>query len=987
MGLFDNYVPLSAQPQTGVGGLFDDYVPQSQPQESGIQQFYRENPNVRAWAGGVRDFGPTAVAMTAGGIGGQAMGVPLPVGAGAGGLAYLGTKMVADPATSAYNYLTGSNAEMPTKGLSRFLDQFLPSDEVRSGGMEQVMKGVNDAVADNASAFGAGTLLRETAAAGGRITNALGNLVNPNTTSAVGTALTQSPKMDTALSALSGAASATAKQVAPDSQGTQIAAGVLTPLSVVLAANGIKGGVNAIGAPQALSAFLRGQADDEARLLAERSGNAMTGRRNAAAMQLSANRVAEQVQGAAGNRSEIDSAIANLDESANLYTPASGASPGYNPTSGTASGNTGLLSMEKGLVNSDRLVKRYQDNKRAIDVEMSDQMKPEMLYPASAAPQESQGFIKKILDDELAQSQAGQKNAQQAALDAETNLANKEREVVDMSAQSRRTEPSAQVRSSLEANMQAVSKQVDAEFAKVPQDIAVDIQSARQKAVEILDQFNKSTENAPDVITKFTDLTKKDTVFASGDAQKILQELYAAQGAAGKGTTASRLIGELREALDADITKKESVSEPLRNARNFYRDNFVPVFKSDEAFDVFYGRSKNAPSVAPSETIDAYMGKPEAATQLSRGLQGASGKISDADEALLKNWVESKMASSAGSKPSQESVLTFLRNNDATISRLPESAKKRVLEIAEGLGSAKANVGTTKTALDESNAAFAATEARATKSGAAKFANANEAEYQVDTWLYDNQNARKTMSDLIAEAKKDKTGRALEGLQNAVKNSLGRKIKNPGSNSSNSNDIQAGVTDDWATSLAKSAKVLEKNTPTRRALEMILSKDDLNVLDRGRKQMEVSARINRKATSGSDTAANLEAKSQLQQIAEGSAGRGTATDVLGAKQIRQVNTVIQFVKGLGKGVVVSSNEAKFTDDLLKEAMLDPAIMKALLRRSTPKNLEMTKQAITPFINSWTQANQGQGEGDSESKQQTGKSYRYDPDKRTIVPSE
>lgn len=986
MGLFDNYVPLSAQQNTGVAGLFDDYVPQSQ-QESGIQQFYKENPNIRAIAGGVRDFGPVGVAMGAGGLGGQALGVPLPVGAGAGGLAYLGAKMVADPATSAYNYLTGSNAEMPTQSLNRFLDQFLPSNEVRSGGMEQVFKGVNDAVADNTSTFGAGTLLRGTAAAGGGITNALGNLVKPNVADAVGTALTQSPKMDAALSALSGAASATAKQAAPDNQGAQIAAGVLTPLSVVLAANGIKGGVNALGAPQALSAFLRGQADDEAKMLAASSGNAMTGRRNAAAMQLAANKVSEQVQNAAGNRSEINSAIENLDQSADLYTPRSATSPGYNPTSGTASGNTGLISMEKGLVNSDRMVNRYQDNKRAIDVEMSEQMRPEMLYPASASPQEAQGIIKKILDDEMAQSQAAQKNAQQAAFDAETNLANREREVVDMSAQNNRTDASTQIRSSLEANRQVVSKQVDAEFAKIPQDIAVDVsESARKKTIEILDGFGGRLADAPDVIVRFASLTKKGGPIASGDAQKILQDLYAAQAAAPAGSNSSRLIGELRQALDEDISKVEAFSEPLRNARNFYRENFVPVYKSGEAFNVLYGRSNNAPSVASSETIDAYMKNPDSAAQLSRGLQGASGKISDTDETLLRNWVESKMATKAGSEPTQESVLSFLRNNNATISRLPESAQNRIKEIAEGLGSARANVGTAKSALDESNAAFAATEARATKSGVAKFANANEAEYQVDNWLYDNQNSAKTMSDLIAEAKKDKTGRALEGLQNAVKNSLGRKIKNPGANSSNSNEIEAGVTDDWATSLAKSAKVLEKNTPTRRALEMILSKDDLNVLDRGRKQMEVSARINRKATSGSDTAALLEQKSQLQQIAEGSAGRGTVTNVPGAKQIRQANTAVQFIKGLGKGTIVSSNEAKFTDDLLKEAMLNPDIMKALLRRSTPKNLEMTKQAITPFINSWTQANQSQNE-ENEKSPQTGKSYRYDPDKKTIVPFE
>jgi len=855
----------------------------------------------------MRSWGPVGAAAGGGALASSMLLGPetAPLGAGAGLLSYGGAKMIGDPLVAGYNYIKPQSWPVltpPTQAISNALDTFLPKPATPE---ERIGDAVNQAVADSVGTTGLGAFK---GAAG-----ALQAMNNP-VVQGVGKAIAEGPVAQAGLSALSGAGYGITREANPDNPYTQMAGSILPALIAGGAANAGRRAINYLGK--------------------DNVGSFLTGGREAAANTYAQNAVAKLLQERAGTPGQQAAAVDNLNQAVNNIS-----ANGYLPTSGTASGNVGLIATEKGLVNNPTVLNRYVENQRAVNNALAGQMEQ-----SGAAPSAAQNFMGDILQGQQRSAQNSVNTAQDAAARAEQALAQRQADVSTMSADSTRTGASTQIRGSLNDQFSNARAIADELYSKIPQEVAVPVKNARDIATGIAKSYEGTVGDVPDAITKFLEISKNGAMPAA-KAQRNLEELYAAIQETPKNSPASKSLGDLRDALDHDISQVESVSQPLQEARNFYRDTLAKQFKQGASAPVLNQRGAGgADAVSPGNTLDRYMGNQDDAARLKSALAGEGGELKPSDAAAVRDWAVSKMASSVGENPTGTKIRSWLKANDSVISQFPE-IKSEIQKMANRIGGAAQFKDKMAGELAARQQDFKAAQTTATDSNVAKFANGNPVA-EVDSFLYGN-NADRKMAELVKQASLDKTGQATEGLKNAVKESILQKVKAFGSNPSASNSIDAISAGDLPATIAKMNMLLLDGTPTRKAMQQVFTSDEMSKLDQIRKQLEVSNRINWKATTGSDTSAISTAQEMVGAVKRG------AWNVPIVKGAKTIGSILDVGSAALRAIVMKDPE-KVAKDLLTQSMLDPKLAKALLMKPTDTNFPMIQQALIPYLNLYLQ---------------------------------
>lgn len=336
---------------------------------------------------GVRSAGPYAAAAAAG----AAAGAPFAgIGAGPGALAGLGayglTRIVGDPAVNLYNSVRPESfpeATPPSVAVNNLLDSFLPKPETP---IEKIADTTAQAVGDSVSFTGLGNVLARSASP---------------VVSGVGQTLAAAPKIDAAMSAGSGLGLGVAQQAAPDSALAQVVGSLAAPTAMLGAGNASRAAMNWLG-PDNIAAYA--------------GGLGKGGAREAAAREYAASKVSESLKGLAG--SGVDDAVNSLRNADALATG------GYRPTSGTLSGNAGLISAEKGVASEPQVLERYLSNQRAINAGIDD-----VVTPSGAKPQAAQKFMRQAVDgQQMAAARAADSAADDVAR-AEARVAGNQSEV------------------------------------------------------------------------------------------------------------------------------------------------------------------------------------------------------------------------------------------------------------------------------------------------------------------------------------------------------------------------------------------------------------------------------------------------------------------------------------------------------------------------------------------------------------------------------
>lgn len=912
----------------------------------------------------------TAFMATGAALGAPAAGIGMLPGAVAGLGTYGLTRLLGNPAVEITNAATGLNIPTPSQGEEALKNMIYGEASAPNTPTERIFASGIQGLADSVGGYGMGKMAL----------NAGKSIASPML-QGVGKTLTQTPALDAGVGLVTGTSMGTVSE-ATDNPYAKFAIGMAAPVATATGINALKAGTNALGGSQALSSFLTGGMDAGSQQIlnaADKAANlnVRTGffNREAPAFRAAADRVGREIQAAAtaGGKTTIDETIANIDSATSALNsnpqtalpagvnPSIPLSPGFNITTGAASDNVGLGMMERGIGNSSpRMQQRNIDNMRAINRESAQATSPAAGYDDTANA--AQSFVSGALRDKQIAANQGATLAQRNLRDAETGLANEQANISDRSDSLNRAEASTKIRASLTNEQKLASAAVDEKFATVPQNVTIDLSENTLKQLDnTIAAYEETLLPKPAAVDELAAILKANgNQLPSGVAQKNLQALYEFASSAPAGSQQAKALGELRSALDTDISLVEEVSIPLKQARNFYRETFVPQFKSGDSFDVLYRRGAgNAPSVNPSQTIDQYLqgGSQESAKQLNNALSFSGGKVSVKDEAALTDWVLSNLGAKSGSKPTPEKVDAFLRSNSAMLAELPQSITGKIQDIANNLTTLGKGVETATEAATQAGKRVKIADQLADKSPLAQYANPDRASTGFANAVQ-SQNPIQNLRRLLKVAAKDKTGKATEDLKNSARQYYTDLIKNRGSSTTGSLENAAASTADDMTSLAKLSKQLEKDEAV---LSQIFTQDEMSVLRQTRNRLRAMTRPGRQIGANSSTKPTEGAESFLEEVASESAGRGTTiSNVPGVKQARQLNTIVQFFKSAAGRSIKSGKEEQFYKDLRTEAMLNPEIAKILLKRKPPEPTKyasaLKKPAMVAWMQTWDQEN-------------------------------
>jgi len=895
-------------------------------------------------------------------------------GMGAYGL----SRLFGDPAISATNAVAGTEIPTVSQATSNLLDAsgaFIPPDQQTPA--ERVVGTATMGAADALSGAGVGKQLAAYGA--GPVSEAFGKVAGPVASRIpflrsripatadqgarkLGEYLSRTPKADAALGAAGGAAYQGMEEQGGNTA-QNVAAGIVAPMALGIAQNVMTRRLpNMIGADN-LSAFFGGAADD-VRQIASRPLDSMpitdigqSGRKAAAATQ-AVNNVAQYLQDQAQRGGGVGQAISNISDAGQMYSGGQ-----VRPDAATLSDNMGLIGAMRGVANDPTVAARASANQAAVGREVS-----EALPQVGAGPKAAQRFMRGELESGVKAADVERQTKFQSLQSEEGKLSQLQSQV-DVSGEAMNraaaSEAALPALRGKDAEMRAVNQKLS---DAIPKDTPVNIGNNTKKAAQsaINEYKNRATGEPTEEIQALLKLAQDNPNILSGEAHENFKDLYNLAANA-QTQNERRLVEGVRNALRADIEAVPELRDPFKAFNKFYAETYHPSYREGASRDVLIGRKAgNEPKIAPEATLDRFLKVSQMeggrdAGRLVKALSGQSG-MTPKSEKIIGDWMESSISAAIrDSKTADKAAVAkaWMDKHSLILKELPPSAQDRVMKIQSDFGIAQSGVAKAKGEFAASEEALSAAQRKLTDTPEGKFsAPGMEAANNVDKWLY-GEKARSTMLQLVKSAKKDKTGRSMEGLKNAVKQSLERKIKNVGS-TTEGNAAEIAMSD-FGTSFAKMNKILSSEETTK-ALRQIFSPKEIESLDRIRKKIAVATRINKKATAGSITAyLGKESQSQIDEIAKGIAAPGSSTTAMGASAVRTIKTIKDLAVGLAKTSVIDTDTMeKLQREVLLKALLDPDVAVALLRRPTPENLKTTSSILKPIVRSFMM---GQQDGD------------------------
>jgi hypothetical protein len=213
--------------------------------------------------------------------------------------------------------------------------------------------------------------------------------------------------------------------------------------------------------------------------------------------------------------------------------------------------------------------------------------------------------------------------------------------------------------------------------------------------------------------------------------------------------------------------------------------------------------------------------------------------------------------------------------------------------------------------------------------------------------------AAKELSDLAAT---DKTGKATEGLKNAVRKYMDEQRVRFGEVVSTLEDPTATVTmDQLATSYAVLNKMLTAGKQERQVLEQILGKKspELNMMDVYRGQIETMERFRRAAAGQSVTSLNTSLKDELNdKMANnllGFLGKFAYGTMPEGMRYGATGTAVRALGELTSKLSWSGDPSGRARAIMVEAMTDKKLMAQLLRPLDKNNLPEAKAFVKTYL--------------------------------------
>lgn len=632
---------------------------------------------------------------------------------------------------------------------------------------------------------------------------------------------------------------------------------------------------------------------------------------------------------------------------------------GYKATTGTVSNTEKALELERGVATDPRYVQRVRENEKAVSQNVDRTLSTDQrLKPGQPGfswrdlgKGEAQGDATKQFLTEQRQGMvdAADQNVAQTEADLageQGRLASTQGDVGTLADERVSADASATARERLLEIRTQDRRAIGEAYAQVDQDLPADFANTQAAAQQAMREVGE-TGTVPPILGRLAAEREDKTFFQlQADLRNVNQAIREAQ-AAGQDNTA-RVLGIARDGVNRDLDALGANNDALREANRLYREEFAPKYKQGASAEVFKrGRNGAESAVPPSETLDKFLRTPEEAARL-RSIMGNDPASLQAVEA----WFINDMASVAPrGNIDAARVRVWLNRRGPVLDQFPQ-IRNRIQTMANNLGRSESAVADLERSVKDAGAARKMTE-KDFDSDATRFFVDGDPVEAVGKAL-GGDNAAESFQQLAAAARKDPSGRALEGLRNATREHINRKVRNTGAVVKGDNAADSVSLEDLKVSFDKLNKMLIAGSPERKAMEQVFSPDDMAALDKYRKQLEVSTRKDTQGVTGSNTTSLLSAAAKSDGVEE--------SVLLGQGTIRgqATNRILRF---FAKNVFgdVSGKIRK----LLVDAVLDPELARTLMLEYTKSTEKVVERRLHTYITNNMMAAPGEKDVDDD----------------------
>lgn len=382
------------------------------------------------------------------------------------------------------------------------------------------------------------------------------------------------------------------------------------------------------------------------------------------------------------------------------------------------------------------------------------------------------------------------------------------------------------------------------------------------------------------------------------DIRAINSEIRAAQSSSARQAEVPALI-KFKQSLNDDIASLEDVSGNLKKANRAYYE-YAQRYKEGASGDVF------GPKALNSKAIDQFIGRSEASAspeEIQRLRDAIIGKkdipnltpdqvvAAESDRATairnVSDWVLSKMSGEVKGTKTSKSIENWLQTKGNRILEIFPESRKRISEIQDKFATLEDQVANAKKSVldfkkqriaEGQNASIVDSQANAlakeiekkyqeqvkrlddeiklatnpNSNPAARFVDGNP--YEIVNKVMSNKvNSEQQVQNLLEQASKDTTGKALEGLKNAFRGWMNSQARTTSKES-----VGKGIASheanlaDFQVDLKKMNDLMQKGSATRNSLEMVFGKDspELEAMDTVRQQLDMMSRRSKLKVSG-----------------------------------------------------------------------------------------------------------------------------------------
>jgi len=467
-------------------------------------------------------------------------------------------------------------------------------------------------------------------------------------------------------------------------------------------------------------------------------------------------------------------------------------------------------------------------------------------------------------------------------------------------------------------------------WAKIPQNTVIDVTDARAYANALKKELTKyNRADMPAEINKFLKLTKKAPAQSIKDLNSLYSSLRDTARNAASGDKVNRNRARIaNEMAEQILLSLDDFDGPIAAARDYSRimhQKFSQGTVGDLLKRSVRGDYQVAPEVALSRTVgrggaEGYVAQQDIAKALTDAPD--SGKAINATANYLRN--KFNQAAFTAGRYSENSAANFLEKNKALLDQFPVVRK----EVDAAMKS--------QSALKTAEQKGAELSKEVSSSLSSKFAKANP-DNAIKTVLQ-SQNPEKAMASLVATAKKDKSGKAMDGLKRSVSDLILSKsfkqLDAPRPVGDLTSELRGtsmteALDDKFISSIAK--QVYTKPELTR-----------LNVIAKELQSLDSARLLSQTGNTLQDFKPNVIA-STIGRVLGARVGAKFGGGMAGGLQSAQIGSgrAQQFL-------------AKITNDkaqqMLQDAVTDPELFRALLLNvNVPKNYGRIEKTLAPYV--------------------------------------